>query len=168
MKRSITIGVVIGSLILGAVAGWAAAGFTDVPEDSPHAPAIEWAVGKGIISGKTADTFDPHGPLTRAQMVTILHRYHSAFPQPTVIDYKEADLVLRGGDVQDLVLRVGTDIQPGVYSVEHGWYCVIQRFSGFQYTNDQLIWETDRGRRAGRVAVEIKPSDVAVRFRNCD
>ena len=128
MKRSITIGVFTGTLILGAVAGWAAAGFTDVPEDSPHAPAIEWAVGQGIISGKTADTFDPDGPLTRAQMVTIMHRYHKAFPPPTVIDYTEADLALSGGITGDVILRVGTDIQPGVYSVEHAGANIVRSF----------------------------------------
>ena len=171
MKHSITIGVVVGLLLLGGLAGWAAAGFTDVPEDSPHAPAIEWAVDAGIISGKTADTFDPHGPLTLAQMVTILHRYHNAFP-PKVIDYTEADLALPGTDIGELVLRVGTDIQPGVYTVEYHSArftsgCIIQRLSGLQYTEDEVIWEVTRSNR-GRLVLDIDPSDIAVRFLNCN
>ena len=117
------------------------------------------------------DTFDPDGPLTRAQMVTILHRYHKAFPPPTVIDYTEADLALSGGITGDVILRVGTDIQPGVYSVEHAGAniarsCRMYRYSGFQYTDDQVIWE-QRFVNSGQAAVEILASDAAVRFENC-
>ena len=170
MRRSITIGVVVGALLLGAVTGWAVSGFTDIPEDSPHAPAIEWAVDAGIISGKTADTFDPDGPLTRAQMITILHRYHNAFPTE-VIDYTEADLVLPGTDHLELVLRVGTHIQPGVYTVEYKGSsrlgCIIQRLSGLQYTEDEVIWSVERYSR-GRIVLDIDPSDVAVRFQYCN
>ena len=161
MKRIVTIGVVTGALILGAVAGWAVAGFTDVPEDSPHAPAIEWAVDLGIIGGKTATTFDPSGRLTRAQMVTILHRYHNAFPEKVkVIDYTEPDLVLSGNG-GDVTLQVGTDIQPGVYSVEYTSaspttirQCTMYRYSGFQYTGDQVIWSREF-RPSGRTVLEI-------------
>ena len=163
MKRSITIIVTTGALIVGTVAGWAAAGFTDVPDNSPHAPAIEWAVDAGIISGKTADTFDPGGPLTRAQMVTILHRYHNAF-DPKVIDYKEADIQF----LANTILRVGTDIQPGIYTVEHGRSCQITRFSGFLYTQDEIIWRYTAG-NAGRMVLKIEPTDVAVQFdTDCD
>ena len=52
----------------------AAPKFTDVAAASPFAPAISWAVEKKITNGKTATTFAPGEPCTRAQIVTFLYR----------------------------------------------------------------------------------------------
>jgi len=49
------------------------AGFTDVPT-AYFSDAINWAAGEGIVSGKTATTFDPGGALSRAQFVTMAWR----------------------------------------------------------------------------------------------
>ncbi len=46
--------------------------FTDVPADYWAAASIGDLVGKGIIKGKTATTFAPDDPITRAEFVTIL------------------------------------------------------------------------------------------------
>ncbi|WP_295748207.1 S-layer homology domain-containing protein [uncultured Oscillibacter sp.] len=48
--------------------------FTDVDKDADYAPAVAWAVEKGITSGKTADTFAPTDTCTRGQIVTFLYR----------------------------------------------------------------------------------------------
>ena len=48
--------------------------FTDVDKDADYAPAVAWAVEKGITSGKTADTFAPTDTCTRGQVVTFLYR----------------------------------------------------------------------------------------------
>lgn len=37
--------------------------------------AIEWAYEHGIVSGTSSATFNPNGPVTREQAVTIFHRY---------------------------------------------------------------------------------------------
>ena len=37
--------------------------------------AIEWAVGEGIITGKTVTTLEPQGQATRAEAATMLMRY---------------------------------------------------------------------------------------------
>ena len=99
------------------------------------------------------------------------------FEEPPVVEPVD---VLEGGVAADLVFldnddypkvvvwRVGSDIQPGVYTVEYGCYCTIQRYSGYQYTADQLIWSTSLGTQDGRYVLEIQPSDVLVRFSNCD
>ena len=50
--------------------------FEDVPEGHWADAAIGWAVDAGITSGTSDTTFTPNGTLTRAQMVTFLHRYH--------------------------------------------------------------------------------------------
>ena len=49
--------------------------FNDVSESSYYADAVCWAVDNRITSGKTADTFDPNGNVSRAEAVTFLWRY---------------------------------------------------------------------------------------------
>ncbi len=49
--------------------------FIDVTDESAYYyTPVYWAVDKGITKGKTADTFDPNGDCTRAQIVTFLYR----------------------------------------------------------------------------------------------
>lgn len=49
-------------------------GFTDVAAGSPYAAAIQWAVGKNITTGKTADTFGPGDTCTVSHILTFLYR----------------------------------------------------------------------------------------------
>lgn len=59
----------------GAATGTAKpSGFTDVAADSPYAAAIQWAVGKNITTGKTADTFGPGDTCTVSHILTFLYR----------------------------------------------------------------------------------------------
>lgn len=52
--------------------------FADGNQVSPWAEeAMVWAVGAGLISGKTADIIDPAGTATRAEGATILMRFHT-------------------------------------------------------------------------------------------
>jgi hypothetical protein len=48
--------------------------FTDVSADAYYYKAVLWAVEQGITGGKTADTFAPNAPCTRAQTVAFLWR----------------------------------------------------------------------------------------------
>lgn len=52
-------------------------GFSDVPADAWYAEPLEWAVGAGLIAGFEDGTFRPDAPVTRAQLVSILYRYHA-------------------------------------------------------------------------------------------
>lgn len=70
----------------------AAPKFTDVAATSPFAPAISWAVEKGITNGKTATTFGPGEPCTRAQIVTFLWRAAGS-PEPKTMEAEYADVV---------------------------------------------------------------------------
>jgi len=49
--------------------------FKDVASDAWYYDAVRWAANKGLIKGYDAETFGPTDPITREQMVTILHRY---------------------------------------------------------------------------------------------
>lgn len=51
-------------------------GFPDAASVSSYAvQALNWAVGRGIITGTTAGTLNPGGPATRAQFAVMLWRY---------------------------------------------------------------------------------------------
>ena len=50
--------------------------YTDADAVSAYAvDAMIWAVGSGVITGRTADTLAPKGLATRAELATILHRF---------------------------------------------------------------------------------------------
>ena len=55
-------------------AATAKASFTDVSADAYYAPAVNWAVEKGVTEGTSATTFSPDAACTRAQIVTFLYR----------------------------------------------------------------------------------------------
>ena len=43
-----------------------------------YAPAMQWAVGAGVIEGTGDERLEPEGPLTRAQTAVLLRRYGAA------------------------------------------------------------------------------------------
>ena len=49
--------------------------FEDVPAEAEYAQAVAWAVSRGVTTGTTPTTFNPHDTCTRAQIVTFLYRY---------------------------------------------------------------------------------------------
>ena len=53
---------------------FASAEFSDVSPEDYFAPAVEWAVERGITNGTSATAFSPSAPCTRAQVVTFLWR----------------------------------------------------------------------------------------------
>lgn len=50
-------------------------GFADVPESNPHEPNVRRLVEAGITDGRTADTYDPAGKVTRAQIASFTMRH---------------------------------------------------------------------------------------------
>ena len=55
--------------------------FNDVPVGHWADRAIGWAVDKGITRGSSETMFDPDGVVSRAQIVTFLHRFNSLLEQ---------------------------------------------------------------------------------------
>jgi len=47
------------------------------PKNAYYAPAVKWAVEKGITNGTDATHFDPDATCTRAQGVTFLYRLYA-------------------------------------------------------------------------------------------
>lgn len=53
--------------------------FTDVDSDDWYYDAVEWAADKGLVNGRGDGTFDPESNITRQEMITMIHRYVTAF-----------------------------------------------------------------------------------------
>ncbi len=55
-------------------------GYSDAKSITPYAlEALQWAVEKGIIEGTSATTLSPQGVSNRAQLATIMMRFHKLF-----------------------------------------------------------------------------------------
>lgn len=65
--------------------------FTDVPQDSEYASAVEWASANGIISGYGDGTFVPDAEITKQDLVSLLYRYAVATDAYVTVD-ETADL----------------------------------------------------------------------------
>lgn len=79
-------GVVAAAVFTAGTAAAIVAGFTDVPDDHPHAAGIEYLAGTGITGGCDEGRFCPDDPVTRGQMATFIRRLSGADPavQPSV------------------------------------------------------------------------------------
>ena len=66
------------------LSGYTGSSFGDVPPGEWYSAPIEWAAENGIVSG-TGTGFDPHGAVTREQMLVMLYNYMkvSGIPIPT-------------------------------------------------------------------------------------
>ena len=51
--------------------------FLDVPSDAYYAKAVAWAYANDITAGKSADSFAPDDPCTRAQIMTFLYNAYA-------------------------------------------------------------------------------------------
>ena len=57
--------------------------FTDWQKVQTYARTpLAWAVASGLIQGKENQRLDPGGPATRAEVATILQRFHSTYVAP--------------------------------------------------------------------------------------
>ena len=68
-----------------------ATGFSDVPADAWYARGVEYVLAKGLMNGVGNNRFAPDSPLTRAQIVTILHRLAGS-PDPGRASSKFRDI----------------------------------------------------------------------------
>lgn len=61
--------------VLLALSGMTALAFSDVPENTWYAPAVDYCAEHGYMSGTGAGKFDPNGKVSRAQMAQILYNF---------------------------------------------------------------------------------------------
>ena len=65
-----------------------ASGYTDVPEDAYYFNSVKFCKDNGFMTGKTATTFAPADPISRADIVTVLWRLKGN-QEPTGVNYFE-------------------------------------------------------------------------------
>jgi len=68
----------LGILSGADVSGYTQSGFSDVPNNSPTMPYIEWAKDNGIVSGIGNNRFSPESRITREQMAVMMINYAKA------------------------------------------------------------------------------------------
>lgn len=64
--------------------------FADVPGGMYYSDAVSWAYTNNIVNGVSGNSFAPHSPMTREQLVTVLFRM--AQGKVTVSGFPVADL----------------------------------------------------------------------------
>ena len=67
MAAALVIAVIPTALAAGGI-------FSDVPNGAWYADAVDYVYEHGIMNGTSATTFSPNTPMTRAMLVTVLHR----------------------------------------------------------------------------------------------
>ncbi len=68
------------------------AGYTDVPAGAAYAEAVNYCKVNNLMTGTSATEFTPDGTLTRAMMVTVLHRLagnRRRRPRPPLRTYRQ-------------------------------------------------------------------------------
>lgn len=76
MKSTIklfTATVTLATIIISSISIYAAE-FNDIAATSPYANAVEYCVDRGLMSGTSDTEFSPNENISRAMLVTILHR----------------------------------------------------------------------------------------------
>lgn len=68
---TVTVGGLTGQITING----SAAQFADVPANAWYVDAIGYATEHSLFNGTGANTFSPDAPMTRAMLVTVLHRY---------------------------------------------------------------------------------------------
>ena len=68
--------------------------FSDVPAGTWYTQAVSWAAETGVVKGISETMFAPDAPVTREQLVTILHRYAenkgmAESPDANILDYED-------------------------------------------------------------------------------
>ena len=93
--------------------------FEDVSEEDFYYQAVLWAVENGITAGKTATTFAPNDPCTRAQVVSFLWR-DAGSPEPTLSESPFTDVTETDGYCDAVLWAVENDITSGIKADEFG------------------------------------------------
>jgi len=89
---------ILASALIVPATGFAVHTFPDVPDGQYYTEPVEWAFDNGITQGTTATTFEPNGPVTRAQNVTFTWRYDRYVVLPALADI-ETNVATVAGDV---------------------------------------------------------------------
>lgn len=79
MRRLPPLAAIVAVAIAVPTIAFASTGnpFVDVPDGAYYDEPVTWAFENDITTGTSDTTFSPGAPVTRGQVVTFLHRYHT-------------------------------------------------------------------------------------------
>jgi|GEM_PF-2767737 len=117
----------------GSPAVTGASSFSDVGKDAWCYDAVTWADARGVVTGRSDNTFLPNSPVTRQQMAAILYRY---------AQYKKMDV------------SVGEDTNILSYD---------DAFSISTYAIPAIQWACGAGLMKGTTATTLSPKGTATR-----
>lgn len=123
--------------------------FKDIPLESDLAPAVSWAVSKGIVNGYGDGRFVPGDPVTREQMAAMLYRCAQAEGQGFTgtwsfeMDYPDANQISGWADeaMHWAVMKgilIGTEIglEPKATATDDQLSIVLDRWNNTMLTED--------------------------------
>ena len=93
--------------------------FADVLAGAYYFDAVEWAVGEGVTTGTSANTFNPNGVLQREQFVTMLWRAAGS-PDPTITENPFTDVADTDYFYKAVLWATETGVTNGVSANEFG------------------------------------------------
>ncbi|MDR1573214.1 MAG: S-layer homology domain-containing protein [Clostridiales Family XIII bacterium] len=174
-----------------AAANAAAAAFADVKASDWFAEAVNYVREKGLMNGVGGDSFAPAEKLSRAMLVTILHRYSgegaaasgvTAFVDvPADLWYSEA---VAWASANDIVSGYGDAFGPNDSITREQFAVILYRFasqlgldtskttdiSGYEdadsisdWALDAMKWANAEGLITGRTATSFAPGDAVTR-----
>lgn len=159
--------------------------FVDVPEDAYFAPAVAWAVQKGITDGTDETHFSPDNSCTRAQMVTFLWRA-AGQPEPASNENPFTDVPADAYYAKAVLWAVEKSITDGATDTTFApdgtvsraqSVTFLYRFCGEKadgdnpftdvaegaYYYDAVLWAASNGVTTGKTDDTFAPNDDCVR-----
>lgn len=121
-------------------------GYKDFSAVSKYAvPAMQWAVGAGVINGTSATTLSPAGAATRAQFAVILNRFCTDAAVKNEV--KDVKLSVKSYDQQSMVTGYREKIDKGYTAAVSGAEFGIPAgiVIGLPSTNEELCQKTNFG-----------------------
>ena len=150
--------------------------FLDVPVDAAYYADVEYTAERGILKGISATQFDPYGYMTRAMVVTVLHRLsgspaatESAPFQDVAADAWYADAVAWGAEQGIVVGYEGNVFLPGAPISRQEFIAFLYRSVGspahtgeLNYADAEAVadWAGDAVRWAVETGVYLDPYTV--------
>ena len=75
--------------------------FTDVPAGKYYANGVAWAAKSGVVTGRSADKFDPEATITRGELAVMLYRYAMLLKMDTSASASALDAFKDGSATPD-------------------------------------------------------------------
>ncbi len=163
----------IAAVVAAAQPNVVSAVFTDVSGEAYYAPAVQWALDRGVTEGTAPGFFSPEGTSSRAQAVTLLWRA-MGMPEPVETATQFADVPDNAWYAEAVAWAVGAGIVNGTDATHFSpddlctnahILTMLWRTMGRSMETGEGTWYTDAltwAETAG-IAADVVPADSCPR-----